>query len=254
MTVELETPNESAEQETEAAPEGAAEAPDAAEAAASDATGESTSADELAWVEEFGGAEAVREAVQFRQSLKTEEGAIDAFVEFGIALGLTPEQLSSMFPASVVEETADQIAAAEEEANRPLTKAEVEELIAKQVIEPLAAKDEVQQQAAMRVVVLGQLDTMQVPETEREKLLLLADAHLKDEDRNNPAAIKAAIELGAKDYDAWIDAQVAARIGRKVSQAAGVPDPLAGGTTAGGEVPAEPQSLKEAKQRIREAQ
>ena len=78
-----------------------------------------------------------REAFEFRNSLKTEEGVTDAFVEFGIALGLTPAQLASLFPEEVAEIEKEQ-----EELDRPLTKAEILALLEEQVLQPMAAQSQ----------------------------------------------------------------------------------------------------------------
>ncbi len=242
----------------EVTPEAAAEAtpvvevPAAETAPAAEATPAegAASAAELAWIEEFGGAAAVKEAAEFRQSLKTEDGAIDAFVEFGVALGLTPAQLASLFPEEAAAAAAADAEQAEEN-DKPMTRAEIEQLLNDAVITPLQQQQEQAQVADMRTFITTDLDTREIPEEARNQVLGFADNHLDEGDRFDKTKIAAAIVQGVADYEKWIDAQVEARIAKKAAINEAIPTPVAGGSTGGGEATAEPMTLAEAKARVR---
>jgi HEPN domain-containing protein len=218
------------------------------------APAEASTPAELAWIEEAGGADAVKAAWDFRQSLKTEEGVVDAFVEMGVTLGLTPQQMASLFP----EQAAEALAEAEreaEEGSKPMTRREAEEyvqqLIADSVLAPLEAQQTAQATETIRGVVHTELAELKVPEEDRELLLRFADNHIAEEDRFDPAKVKAAIAAGAEDFDKYAKALVERRIAAKVKTNEGIPSPVSGGSTGGGEEQSEPMSLAEAKARVR---
>lgn len=230
-----------------------------AEAATAEATAEIESTEavpaaespDLGWVEDFGGLDKVREAAEFRRTATTtEDGAIDAFVEFGVALGLTPAQLASLFP----EEAAAAVAAAEEDASeldRPMTAREVQALIDAKVLQPQAERDEQAKVSEMRTVIGGVLDAKEVPADARQKVLEFADNHVPEADRFDKSKVAAAVEAGIADYDKWLDGIVSDRIAAKVKANEALPSPVSGGTTGGGEAADEPKSLAEAKAQVR---
>lgn len=194
-------------------------------------------------------------ALDSYRSLQTEDGITDAFVSMGLAMGASPEQIIALFDEAV-DEGAPPAPAGEPDDDTPLTAAQVMEMvqgmIQEAVLQPLAARDEATAVATIRGVIQDEMTAREITDDEdRRQVLGYADRYLDDESRLDPAKVKAAIEKGAADYDAFLEARVKARLEGKAAVHAQLPTPLSGGGTAGADEPDEPKNMEDAKARVR---
>lgn len=195
-------------------------------------------------------------ALDSYRSLQTEDGITDAFVSMGLAMGASPEQIIALFDEAVDEGAPPAGAAPEADDDTPLTAAQVMEMvqgmIQEAVLQPLAARDEATAVATIRGVIQDEMTAREITDDEdRRQVLGYADRYLDDESRLDPAKVKDAIEKGAADYDAFLEARVKTRLEKKAAAHEALPTPLSGGGTAGADEPTEPSNMEEAKARVR---
>lgn len=195
-----------------------------------------------------------RSAIETYRSLDTEEGATDFFVKAGLALGLSADTMVALFDAAGGETlTPEEQAAADEEANRPVTRAEIEQMIREQALAPITAQQEQAKVEVIRGVIAAQQAALEIPAETLDDVLRRADSYLDDESRLDPTKVEAAIIRAEGEFAELVKAEAARYLGRKAATHEPLPTPLAGGGSAGGEEPSEPQSVAEASARVRDA-
>lgn len=195
-----------------------------------------------------------RTAIETYRSLDTEEGATDFFVRAGMALGLSADTMVALFDAAGEgEQTPEEEAAAKVEADRPLTRAEAEQLIKDMALAPIAAQQQGQQVAVIQGVIQAQQAALSIPDSSLNIVLGMADQYLTDETRLVPAKVEAAIGKAHNEYAELVKVEAQRYLTGKAATAEGLPRPVTGGGSAGGDEPSEPQSVAEASARVREA-
>lgn len=202
-------------------------------------------------VTELGGLDAVNEAANLRQQLSTDEGVVAMFIESGKALGLGTKDMEALFDNAqkVVEEHV------EETGDKPLTKAEVMQLVQEAVLTPLQAQQAQQAQVAARTSIdttIRSLGMDPTKDTEDVDLVLrLADKYVDEKDMN-PDTIAAAVRLGFEDFGKLSSERKAKYVADKRETKAKVPSSTSASSNAGaGESLPEPKNVKEAAARAR---
>lgn len=218
----------------------------------------------------WGGQEEVESALALSQALATREGAQALIEEAGKQLyGLDPAKAALLqqllaapdapvppADAALAELLADPDALLTPAQAVQIADARVEAAVAKvlEKITPIEERQAADARAAVERSVQGAIADLKVPEAAQQRVLDLADKYITGPaDLQNPTAVKNAIQRGQADWEAEMAAQQKAYLEAKVQVAADTPTPLVSGTTPGGTEPSEPQTLKEAKARVRAA-
>lgn len=216
----------------------------------------------------WGGEEAVKNALALDQALATREGAQALIEEAGKALyGLDPAKsalLQQLLADPAAPAAADPLAELLADPDALLTPAQavqiadarVEAAVAKVLerITPVEERQAADARAAVERSVQSACADLKVPEAAQQRVLDLADKYITGPaDLQNPTAVKNAIQRGQADWEAEMAAQQKAYLEAKKVVADETPTPLVSGTAPGGTEPSEPQTLKEAKARVRAA-
>lgn len=229
---------------------------------------------------DFGGREAVQEAVVIRDALATEQG-VRALVAQGLhALGHSPEAVEAFLknqgatPAQAAAATAEAVAAADPLAGvsdddvvtgaelKAFTQRAVEQAVAQvsatltETTRPLQEQLQVQRQERAQTAVDGVLTELLGPvpsdAAELETYRTLAQATLTaagafiQQDNWDPQHIRDAVTRGHAVMAAQTEAAIQARLLAKKTAAAKLPTNI-GGRTAGSEEVPEPKNLAEAR-------
>lgn len=201
-------------------------------------------------VKEWGGEDTIADALKIHQALGTETGAAQLLVEAGRALGLTYEQLNSLFGEEEPGTPAG-AAGSPPEPDSPVTYAQLQELLTKTAAPQQAAIQEIML-AGARQVIEAEVTRLDLGD-DREMVLDLGSKHLADGDFD-PDHIRAAIAKGYDEFNAAVEARMAKKLGTAQQVRDTAPAPLAGGGgSPGGEVtPKEFKNLDEAKKAVRD--
>lgn len=193
----------------------------------------------------------VSQAVATQRALATEEGVTDYFVQAGLALGLTPDQMTALFdtPTPAVDPNAPP--AGDPEPDKPLTREDILQLIKETAVDPAAAAQQASQAKVIQGVITGEMARLEVPDDERASVLRHADKYLKDGEEYEPEKAKEAIEKGYADYTKMVEAAAKRIFDRRAAEGETLPNPLSGGGSPGGEAEAEPKNTEEASARVR---
>jgi hypothetical protein len=206
-------------------------------------------------LEEFGGPDAIKEAVEWRQSLQTEEGVISMFVESGRSLGLGIKDLEAMFAQpggveAVIDAAAGQTGPADDDV---LTWKEARALIEKEVKAPQEQQRLQQlQHDAQRVIAVEREALGLTDQADYEAVLSFGQKHLRDGDFD-PAHIQAAMRKGYAEFEALATRRAEAYLAQKAKDKATVPSSTGAGAAPGGTTLPEPANMDEAKARARAA-
>lgn len=208
-------------------------------------------------IADWGGDEAVADAVALRKALGTPEGVKALFMEAGRAQGLGDETLTALFEKQAGG-SSDPIADLLADPSKQLTAGEVVALMdarEKKLRETITAETgATNHAAAMSQAVDSTLTDLKVSDEDRAVVLALADTALgKDAANATPQEAAAAIRKGKDAFDALVQKRAEAYVQEKHDKSQQLPTPLSGGGTSGGTPLPEPTSLDEAKNRVRAA-
>lgn len=196
-------------------------------------------------ITEWGGEDNVKAAVSLAEGLKTPEGISNLFVETGRALGLSFDQLETLFAAEEAKGKGE-----EQDPNAPVTFEQLQSLLEKEVKGPQREQLEVAMQANARVVIDTEVERLKLDADEVSTVLEMGSKYLNDGDYD-PAAIRSAVNKGYQDYEKLIQTKAEKYLKTKESDRDKSVKPLAGGGTGGGEALAPPKDMEEAKARVR---
>lgn len=188
-------------------------------------------------LEQWGGIDAVSDAVAIREALQTEEGVTQLFFESARSLGYGTREIQGFIDgtAPVPKELGGDAPDKDDlDPDRVLTAAEVQQMIAEQAVKPLQEQQAQQVAAAQQVAVSGALDALKVEDPdERIAILNLGQKYLKEGDED-PEALAAAVRRGHADFITMVERQAKAYLATKQGQRDGTPTPVTGGGTTGG--------------------
>lgn len=203
-------------------------------------------------LESWGGSNSVQEALDLIGHMGTEDGVIDLFIETGRSLGLGVRELEALFAQTLAESNGTGGGGEDEE--QLLTMREARELLNQELGQRDQRYEQGQQavrtQEARRVVsdVLGQLG---VDEADATVILQLGDRYLPDGSLD-PDQVAAAVRRGHADWLEVVEKRSQEYLRQKAAHADGVPKTPAGGAAPAPSAPEPPQSVDEAKARVRE--
>lgn len=199
-------------------------------------------------LEEYGGLDAVREAVGLQQAMQTEEGVIDLFIEAGRALGLGVREMEQLFGEGRAGGGGE--GEEEEDDSRVLTLAEARRLLEEEVRGPLHAERMAEQEQAARKTVASTLKELGVDDQRAmQAVLQFGDRYLPQQYTTDDVA--AAVRRGYEDWVSLMEEQGQKYRQKKAGQKQGVPKKPAG--TSAGVPPYEPpKDLDEAFDRVRQ--
>lgn len=200
---------------------------------------------------EFGGDTALDEAKNLRNQLQTDDGVVAMFIESGRALGLGVEKLEGLFGEAEVALNKD----AEEQGDKPLTKAEIMAIVQKEVLTPLQQQQAQAAQANARATIDTTVRSLGMdPKADAKDVdlvLRLADKYVGENDFN-PERIADAIRKGFDEFGELSAERKAKYVKDKRETKDKVPSSTAGTTSAGaGTQLPEPKNVKEAAARAR---
>lgn len=214
--------------------------------------------DSVTALDEFGGVDAVRAAVEFQQSLRTDDGVISMFIESGRALGLGVDQLEALFGGQAtvsgtqtpnLDDLGDdeQISVAEA---RKLVNAEIERAIQEKVIAPQQEAEFQSVIATAQQAVQNTIAELKIDEADVDGVLAAGQRYLQDGDYD-PEHIKAAVRRGQEDYEKAMRQRAEKYLKGKVDTKETTPSST-GASTPGGTALPEPKDTAEAKTRARQ--
>lgn len=214
--------------------------------------------DSVTQLDEFGGVDAVRAAVELHQSLQTDDGVVSMFIEAGRALGLGVDQLEALFGESAAESGTEQSALDglndEDEISvkdaRALIAAEVERAIQSKVVAPQAEQEYAEAVQTAQRTVRDTVAELKIADEDVDGVLSAGQKYLKDGDLD-PANIAAAVRRGHEDYEKALAQRAEKRLQAKAKVKETVPSST-GASTPGGTALPEPQNSEEAKKRARQ--
>lgn len=199
---------------------------------------------------DFGGREAIEQALSFQKSLQTEDGIWNVFYQAGRALGLQTDQISALFGATTDPGAGQDDTPADDDV---LTWGQAKALM-EQALAPVQQREQAQAEAIARSTIDSTLNELGVADPEiRQTILLLGDPHLGND--ISPAAVQAAVKKGYDQYVKAVNAERARLVAAKRAQGAAVPKSPAGSPPAassGQQVREEPKSVAEAIRMARE--
>lgn len=218
--------------EGEAPPEGAVET--TPEAPPAETTPEP--APDYSWVDEYGGKDAIADAVEIANALRDDEG-VRALVEEGLKhLGLDPTKVFQ--PEAPAEE---------EDPDRLMTAAEVKAELAALQQQQARQAQQVQMQVAAAAVDEARQALGIESEEEWDLVRSFAQRHTTPTELD-PVALVEAVKRGKADADAAIQAAAKKYVEDRANANNGVPQPVKGGGVSGGsEPPAPPKNMDEAR-------
>lgn len=196
--------------------------------------------------EEFGGRSDVEAAVRLWKASQTDQGVVDLFIEAGRSLGLSVQQMQTLFGGG------NQAEPEPEDLDRPLTVAEFQEMQrkaqAQQAQQAQAATMEVARTAAAEeLAALG----LKAGSEEAQLVLTIGDKFL-DKKHVTAEGVKNAIRRGHAEYQAQIDAKAKEYLLAKRQQAQGVPSSPAGAAAPSDGPASEPKDISEAIKLVRQ--
>lgn len=210
-------------------------------------------------VQGWGGEDAVAEALQLQQALRSREGVEALFHEAGRALGLGDAAIAALFgtepaggQAPEGEPTVEELLA---DPDRILTAGEVARIIAS---DRTQAQQQTQAQQTAQAVV-STIDTTftdlkVTDEDDRIAILTLADQLLPSNKQGDTQAVAGAIRTAHDRYQAKVQERAEAIVRQRHETNEQLPSPLpTGGGGAGSELVEEPKNVAEAKVAARKA-
>lgn len=196
-------------------------------------------------VQEWGGEEAIQDAMKVAAALQDPDGLAAMFVEAGRSLGVPFDRLSGLFDDETPPPPGEQ-----PDPDAPVTAAQLQAAVT-QLQAGIEQQNAAGQQAAAKVVIDAELQRLGLDPKEIPQVLEMGSRHLADGDYD-PEHIRAAIAKGHEDWTATVQSVAAKYVQAKVEQAAGQPNPLTGGgSPSGSEEPTEAANVEEAKARVR---
>lgn len=216
--------------------------------------------------------DALPDAVARYKALQTEEGVIDAFIAEGLSLGFGVKELQRLFDdeqAAAAQQPATSAPVVEEDPDRYITAAEVQQVLesVRQEQQQIAQQS---QQAAFQVQQQRTFDAMDAwftsqgitDEEERQAIARFGEKHiLPGQNSYDPRIAVSALERGKAEHEAFIERQAQAYLAKKGLVAQAQPTPPGGGQTFAGDGGDDPApnyaelrggALKAAKERVRQ--
>lgn len=204
--------------------------------------------------EEYGGSDAVREAVELKQQLSTDDGVIAMFIESGRALGLGIKDMESLFgqAAEAAGSGGTELDGLEDTDTLTVADARrmVQEAIQQQVIAPQQEQQFQGQVAEAQRAVHDTIAELKIPAEDIDAVLVAGQKYLPDGDYD-PAHVAAAVRRGNEDYNAQMEKRAAAYLAGKKTVVDTTPSST-GASTSGGTALPEPKSVEEGSKRARE--
>lgn len=204
-------------------------------------------------LEEWGGADTVKQAIEWVNWAQTEEGAVDLWVQLGQKLGLGIREMEALFKDA---EAAGAAGGAGDEViadDQVITMAEARKLIEAELREKVEAPRTKEQQATQaRETVASVLNELGVDdETDAGDILQLGDKYLPTGSMD-PKEIAAAVRKGYADWERLVGERAQAYVKKRAELNGGVPKAPAGGGAPANPPPEPPKDVEEAKRRVRE--
>lgn len=225
-------------------------------------------------ITEWGGEEAVVNAVELQKALGTPEGIHALFLEAGRALGFGDDRIQALFePGAPLADAAPPTPGAEaaptveellSDPDRVLTAAELKLVLEHERNQARQQEEAENARVATKQAVDAGLSALNggkgVEDVDKPLVLTLADRFLTDRfgqpidvSRATPDQIKAAIERGHAEFQSIVKREADRHLQAVADTHNDLPTPLSGGNPSGGGEAVEPSSLDEASRRVRKA-
>lgn len=205
-------------------------------------------------LEEWGGADTVKQALDWVNWAQTEEGAVDLWVQLGQKLGLGIREMEALFKEGEAAGAAgagvgDEVIADDQ----VITMAEARKLIEQELREKVEAPRTKEQQVTQaREAVSTVLNELGVDDqTDAGDILQLGDKYLPAGSMD-PKEIAAAVRKGYADWERLVGERAQAYVKKRAELNGGVPKAPAGGGAPANPPPEPPKDVEEAKRRVRE--
>jgi hypothetical protein len=199
---------------------------------------------------EYGGADAVKAAVEYHKALQTEDGVWNTFFQTGRALGLGVREIEALFNSQGGEVAPEPQGPADDDV---MTYAEFKRMLEEQVLKPQQEQQRVQAEQVAHQTINSTIKELGVESQEiREAILQLGDRYLGND--ISPANVAAAVKKGHADYLKLVEAERKKYLGEKREQQSTVPQAPRGGSlssAAAAPTEDEPKSVAEAIRRSR---
>lgn len=205
---------------------------------------------------DLGDPDVVKEAVELKEMLKSEEGVISLFVESGQALGYGVKELEAFIDSEVGKAAVAAVEEPDPDDDLPMTrgefKAQMDQAIKDRVEKPALERQESDRQRDAKATVDQTLADLKVTDPDEARAVLAyGQAHLGADDWS-PESIRAAVRRGHEELQAQIKKQSQEYLKGKKESKAKQPGSIGAGGSPGGTEPEEAQSVEEAKARVRE--
>lgn len=197
--------------------------------------------------------DAARAAMEWQQSLQTDEGVVSMFIEAGRALGLGLSELESLFgneqstaPESGVTDLSQM------NDDDVLTVAQMKALLQEQIIAPQQEQAQAQAIAAATAAVDETLAALgyEKGDDRIETLLRIGEKFLPEDKGMDPEAIRTAVRRAHEELEALVARQAEQYIAGKRETKDKVPSSV-GAASPGSQPLPEAQNVEEAKARVR---
>lgn len=186
-------------------------------------------------------------ATRIANALDTDEGKLQLFVEAGQSLGVGYDRLEALF-----EDAESKVKEAEKDLERPLTRAELEDILDAEIRQPLARDTEQRTFERNATAINDMLDALGLEDPDMRLSVLALGNKYVSETESDPRALMNAVQAGYKDYVGMMNGAVQSYVEDKARQAGYAPRPLVGTSPVTGTTRPEPKTMAEAKQRVRE--
>lgn len=202
---------------------------------------------------DLGGREAVEAAIKLHERTQSEEGIVQLFLEAGLNMGLSYDDIEALFQSKSGSEDPD--AGDGEDEDRAMTRKEFQAWQQEQAQAAQRAELERQQReaasGAQKVIHAELKDLGLDPDDEGTQAILAAGNKYFEKGNLDPEHLKSAVRRGHADFEALVERQYKEYLGKKKKAAEDIPSAPAGNAAPSESAPPEPRNIDEAIKRTR---